>query len=181
MARLACVTLLILSAAVAASAQAQDVASVELRIESLRSQLRDLVDKEAALRARLDEVEEALRPENVERSVAAVGTTDARALREQRREQLEKQKGEVEEQMRALAARRAEIESSITAFEAEAVRLRAAALAAENAPARAATPTRSTTRAAAPASTAPSARKSRRNTRRPAKRVRRARAKRRST
>jgi membrane protein involved in colicin uptake len=108
---------------------AQEVSGVELRIERLRAQLRDAVDREAQLQDRVARLDEDLRPENVERSVAAVGTTDASALRAKRREELEKQKADVAGQLSEASAKRARLEAEIAAAEAEAVRLKAASLA----------------------------------------------------
>ena len=65
----------------------------------LRTQLQEVTDKEAALRERSQKLEEEMEPQNVERSVATVGTTDARALRDQRRQQLERQKAQVDQQL----------------------------------------------------------------------------------
>ena len=124
--------LLVLSACV--GAWAQDVSAVEIQIERLRSQLRDVVDLEARLQERVSQLDDDLRPESVERSVAAVGTTDAAALRARRREELERQKADVNGQLSAAAAKRARLESEIAAAEAEAVRLKAASLAPRAAP-----------------------------------------------
>lgn len=118
--------LLILGAA--AQAVAQDVSAVELQIERLRAQLRDVVDREAELQERAARLDEDLRPENVERSVAAIGTTDAATLRAHRREQLEQEKADVAGQLAEASAKRARLEAEIAAAEAEAVRLKAAAL-----------------------------------------------------
>ena len=112
-----------------APAWAQDVSAVEIQIERLRSQLRDVVDLEARLQERVSQLDEDLRPENVERSVAAVGTTDAAALRARRREELERQKADVGVQLSEAAAKRARLETEIASAEAEAVRLKAASLA----------------------------------------------------
>ena len=145
MGRLIGVVLLIL--VTVAPTCAQDVAAAEQRIEGLRAQLREVADREARVQERVRQIEEDLRPENVERSVAAVGTTDARALREQRREQLEREKASVEGQLRSLATSRTNLEATIASAEAEAVRIRASNLGASNAPPRtethgtAATPT----------------------------------------
>jgi chromosome segregation ATPase len=114
---------------VAVPAWAQDISAVELQIERLRSQLRDVVDLEARLQERASRLDEELKPENVERSVAAVGTTDAAALRARRREELEKQKADVNGQLSEAAAKRSRLESEVAASEAEAVRLKAASLA----------------------------------------------------
>lgn len=115
---------------------AQDVSAAELQVERLRSQLRDVVDLEARLQDRAARLDEDLRPENVERSVSAVGTTDAAALRAKRREQLEKQKADVTAQLAGASAKRTKLEAEIAAAEAEAVRAKAAALAPKDSPAR---------------------------------------------
>lgn len=110
-------------------AWAQDVSAVELQIERLRAQLRDVVDREAQLQDRVSRLDEDLRPENVERSVAAVGTTDAAALRARRREQLEREKADAAGQLAEVSTKRVRLESEIAVAEAEAVRLKAASLA----------------------------------------------------
>ena len=138
MGRLVCAVLLVL--VTAAPSPAQDLAAAEQRIEGLRERLREVADKEARLQERARQIEEDLKPENVERSVATVGTTDARALRDRRREQLEREKAGVEEQLRSLSASRASLESSIAAAEAEAVRIRASNLAPTGAPTQTGTP-----------------------------------------
>ena len=122
------VSLLLVLAAVP-TAWAQDVSAVELQIERLRAQLRDVVDREAQLQERAARLDEDLRPENVERSVAGVDTTDADALRAKRREELEKQKNDVTAQLTETSAKRTRLEAEIATAEAEAVRLKAAALA----------------------------------------------------
>ncbi len=169
--------LLILAAATAA--WAQDLTAVERQIEGLRAQLQDVADKEATLRTRAARLEEDLEPQNVERSVSTVGTTDARALRDQRRQQLEREKAQVEGQLTSLANSRSRLEAAIATAEAEAVRLRAAALAPKTTPPAqpdaAVSPNASTTPAAAPAV------RKKRNPTRTAKRVKRSKPKRRAT
>lgn len=127
---------LLLGVGAAVTAAAQDVSAVEVRIEKLRAQLRDVVDREAQLQDRVARLDEDLKPENVERNVATVGTTDAAALRATRREQLEKEKADVAGQLSEVTARRTGLEAEIAAAEAEAVRLKAAALAPKEAPTR---------------------------------------------
>jgi septal ring factor EnvC (AmiA/AmiB activator) len=169
--------LLIIAAATAA--WAQDLATVERQIEGLRAQLQDVADKESTLRTRAARLEEDLEPQNVERSVSTIGTTDARALRDQRRQQLEREKAQVEGQITSLANSRGRLEAAIATAEAEAVRLRAAALAPNRTPPAqpdaAAPPTASNTPAAAPAV------RKKRNPPRTTKRVKRSRPKRRAT
>jgi chromosome segregation ATPase len=115
-------------------AQAQDAATVEQRTEALRAQLREVTDKQAQLQAREQQLDEELKPENIEHSLSGVGTTDATALRDQRRQQLEKEKANVEGQLQGLAESRSRLESAISTAEAEAVRLRAASLNTNSAP-----------------------------------------------
>jgi chromosome segregation ATPase len=132
------------------SAWAQDAAAADRQVEALRAQLRDATDKQAQLQAREQQLDEDLKPENIEHSLAGVGTTDAAALREQRRQQLEREKAAVEEQLQSLASSRSQLEASIASTEAEAVRLRAASLNTNPAPQRtgtAAAPTLHTTSA----------------------------------
>lgn len=168
-----CVLLILFAAA---SASAQDLTTVERQVEGLRAQLQEVADKEEALRARAAKLEEDLEPQNVERSVSTIGTTDARALRDQRRQQLEREKAQVEAQLNSLASSRSRLESAIATSEAEAVRLRAAALAPKNtAPAQ---PEAATTPAVSSAPAAPAVRK-KRNAPRTIKRAKRSRPKRR--
>lgn len=127
--------LLALGAAV--NVHAQDLAAVELQADRLRAQLLEVTGREEQLRQRARRLEEDLEPQNVERSVAGVGTTDARAIRDQRRQQLEREKAQVDSQLASLAESRYRLEAAIYAAEAEAVRLRAARVSADNAGGRA--------------------------------------------
>src|SRR5947209_15929373 len=97
--------------AAVAPALAQEAATVEQLAEALRAQLRDVTDKQAQLQAREQQLDEDLKPENIEHSLAGVGTTDAVALRDRRRQQLEREKASVEEQLQSLAASRSRLEA----------------------------------------------------------------------
>jgi chromosome segregation ATPase len=166
--------LIILVAAMCASAQ--DLATVERQVEGLRTQLQEATDKEAALRERSQQLEEEMEPQNIERSVSTIGTTDVKALRDRRRLQLERQKAQVDEQLTSLAASRSRLEGAIATAEAEAVRLRAAALAPKSTP-----PAQTETGGLStkPITPARPAVKKKRDAPKPVKRVRRSRAKRR--
>lgn len=120
----------------ATRAPAQEATTIDRQIESLRAQLRDVTDKETQLQAREQQLDEDLKPENIEHSLSGVGTTDASALRDQRRQQLEREKSSVEEQLRSLASSRGQLEASIASAEAEAVRLKAARLGSNGTPQR---------------------------------------------
>ena len=149
MGRLIVRVLALFGLAIASPVMAQDVSGVELRIERLSAQLRDVVDLESRLQDRAARLDEDLKPENVERSIAGVGTIDAEALRTKRREQLEREKADVTAQLSEASTKRARLEAEIAAAEAEAVRLKAAALAPKEAAPR-------NTPAAAPVTTKPS-------------------------
>ena len=56
---------------------------------NLRLQLSEIEVRQAELQARDEQLEEDLKPENIERSLAGIGSTRPEVLREQRRRQLE--------------------------------------------------------------------------------------------
>jgi orotidine-5'-phosphate decarboxylase len=66
-----------------AQPRAQEIA------DNLRVQLSELEVRQAEMQARDEQLEEALQPENIERSVAGIGSTHPERLREERRRQLE--------------------------------------------------------------------------------------------
>lgn len=88
----------------------------------LRSQLSDVQAKEAELQARERQLDEDLRPENIERALAGVGSTRPEELREQRRRQLEGDKARVRAQLDQLAQSRTRLEAAIATADAEAYR-----------------------------------------------------------
>jgi hypothetical protein len=113
--RLTLLLLLLLSSPVAL--HAQETPSAQQSIESLRSQLRDIEAKQAALEARARQLDEDLRPENIERSLALTGSTRPEELRDQRRQQLEKEKAGVQAQLDQLSASHTRLQAAITAAE----------------------------------------------------------------
>jgi len=68
----------------------------EERAEVLRKQLIELIEKETAFKMRLTQLEEDMRPENIERSLSTVGTTRTVELRDNRRRTLNNEKSGVE-------------------------------------------------------------------------------------
>jgi uncharacterized protein YlxW (UPF0749 family) len=90
--------------------------------DALRAQLSDVQAKEAELQARDRQLEEDLRPENIERSILGVGTTHPEELREQRRRQLENERTRVRQQLDQLAQSRTRLEAAISNADAEAYR-----------------------------------------------------------
>ena len=95
----------------------------EQRASSLRTELRDVQAKESDLQARAEDLEYALKPENIERSIAGYGTTHPEELREQRRHQLESEKERVRKQLAQLGASRTQLEQAIASADVEVERL----------------------------------------------------------
>ena len=95
----------------------------EQRATSLRAELRDVQTKEADLQARADDVDYALKPENIERSVAGYGTTRPEEVREQRRRTLQNEKDRISKQLDQLASSRMHLEQAIAAADVEIERL----------------------------------------------------------
>ena len=95
----------------------------EQRSSQLHTELRDVQAKEADLQARAEDIDYALKPENIERATAGYGTTHPEEVREQRRRQLESEKERVQKQLDQLAASRARLEQAIASADAEVDRL----------------------------------------------------------
>ena len=113
--RVALLLVLFLSSLAGASAQNSSV-------ENLRSQLSDVQAKEEALQGRAKQLDEDLKPENIEKYFALNGSTHPEELREQRRRQLQGERDRVSTQLDQLAASRARLEASIATAEAAAYR-----------------------------------------------------------
>jgi ATP-dependent DNA ligase len=102
------------------AAQAQQTPSAAETAEKLRAQLLEVQTKEDALRARAEYLDEALRPENIEHSLAGIGSTKPEELREARRRNLQKQRDGVEAQLTVLETSRLRLESAILDADARA-------------------------------------------------------------
>src|SRR5688500_9014838 len=111
--------LLTFSGAVQAQ-QAQHAPSAAETAERLRAQLLEIQTKEDALIARAEQLDEALKPENIERSLAGIGSTKPEELREARRRALQKQRDGVEAQLSVLETSRVRLESAILDADARA-------------------------------------------------------------
>jgi len=101
------------------SAQAQQPTAAE-SAEKVVPQLLEVQTKEEALRARAQQLDEALKPENIERSLAGVGSTRPEDLRENRRRQLQIERDSVESQLKLLEASRTHLEAAIRDADAHA-------------------------------------------------------------
>ncbi|HEV7844029.1 MAG TPA: hypothetical protein VGO69_10060, partial [Pyrinomonadaceae bacterium] len=91
-------------------------------VESLRSQLGDVQKREEEVQARVKQLEEDMKPENIEKAFALNGSTRPEELREQRRHQLENEKARVQAQLDQLAQSRVRLETSLATAEAAAYR-----------------------------------------------------------
>ena len=87
----------------------------------LRAQLTDL-QAQAALQSRLTQLDEEIKPENIERSLAGVGSTHPEDLREARRRQLEIQRKGIQSQLDNLATTRARLEAAIATADVQSYR-----------------------------------------------------------
>ena len=95
-----------------AQPRAQEIA------DNLRVQLSELEVRQAEMQARDEQLEEALPPENIERSVAGIGSTHPERLREERRRQLEIVRTGVRLQLDELDRSHARLEAAIAEADA---------------------------------------------------------------
>lgn len=124
--------LLILLVASALNTQAQPKSAAE-EADKLRLQLIEVQAQEETLRARATQLDEALKPENIERSLAGVGSTRPEELRETRRRQLQAERDGVAAQLRTLESSRARLETAIRDADARAYQDSAGGIPAEGA------------------------------------------------
>lgn len=88
--------------------------------EKLRAQLLEVKFKEEDLRVRLAQLDEAIKPENIERSLAGIGSTRPEELREAQRRQLSIQRDGVLAQLKTLETSRQRLETAIANADARA-------------------------------------------------------------
>jgi prefoldin subunit 5 len=94
--------------------------SAQEKAASLRAQLTELETKQAELQTRLKRLDEDLKPESIEHSLAGVGNTHPEDEREQRRRQLEIERKGVQAQLDLLATSHTRLETAITRAETDA-------------------------------------------------------------
>ena len=102
--------LLLVLLMMSAGVYAQDAAE---SADKLRAQLLEVQGKEDALRTRLDQLEESLKSENIERSLAGIGSTRPEELREQRRRQLTIQRDGVLAQLKTVETSKQRLEAAL--------------------------------------------------------------------
>ena len=87
----------------------------EISASTLKQQLLDLESKEIRLRMRLEEIDEQLKPESIERELAGIGSVHPEELREHRRKLLTIERNGLQTQLDLLEEDRAQIEAAIAA------------------------------------------------------------------
>ncbi len=97
-----------------AQTSAQEIAA------NFRVQLSEVEIRQAEIQARDEQLEEDLKPENIERSLAGIGSTRPELLREQRRRQLEIARARVRLQLDELDSIHTRLETAIAEADAAA-------------------------------------------------------------
>jgi chromosome segregation ATPase len=82
-------------------------------LAKLQAQLLEVQAKEDGLRTRLAQLDESIKPENIERSLAGVGSTRPEELREARRRQLSIERDGVLAQLKTLETGKQRLETAI--------------------------------------------------------------------
>jgi len=100
--------------------QAQQPSTAAESAEKLRAQLLEVQTKEQDLQTRAQQLDEALKPENIERSLAGVGSTKPEDLREARRRQLQIERDGITSQLKLLETSRMRLEAAIRDADARA-------------------------------------------------------------
>jgi chromosome segregation ATPase len=96
----------------------------EQRAETLQAQLGEIVEKEAGLQTRLDDVNEQLRPENIERASAGAGSLRPEEVRDSLRRRLTNEKHRIQTQLDTLGHSRERLKASLADADAAVRRLR---------------------------------------------------------
>lgn len=100
--------------------RAQEPTPAALKVDELRMQLIEVQSKEDALRIRAEQLDEDLKPENIERALAGIGSTKPEELREHRRRQLTIERDGVRAQLKILEMSRLRLEAAVASAEARA-------------------------------------------------------------
>jgi hypothetical protein len=96
----------------------------EQRAELLRKELFELIEKETSLKSRLVQLDEDMRPENIERAMNLVGSTRAAEMRDARRRILENERKGVDSLLSQITQSRIRLEDDVRQADALVSRLR---------------------------------------------------------
>jgi hypothetical protein len=106
------------------SASLELLGRAEERAEILRKQLLELIEKETSYRSRLAQMDEDMRPENIERALAGIGTTRTAELRDTRRRVLESERKGLESLLNLATQGRLRLEEDLRQADSLVARLR---------------------------------------------------------
>jgi len=106
----------------------------EQRAEGLRTQLREVTDKEFQFQDRLAQIEDELRPDAIQRRAAVIGTLNPGAVRDQIQSSLERERARIQRQLELVANSRSRLEAAVATAEQEVERLRQRVEAADQPP-----------------------------------------------
>ncbi len=104
---------IVLAFGLAWTVAAQNRSTREVSASALKQQLLDLESKETRIRMRLEELNEQLKPESIERELAGIGSVHPEELREHRRKLLTVERNGLQTQLDLLEEERARIEAAI--------------------------------------------------------------------
>ena len=96
----------------------------EQRTEGLRKQLFEMIEKESSIRGRIDQIDNEMRPESLDRALAIVGSLRPEELRAQKRRSLELEKRNQEALLVEVQKNRSNIEQSLQRADALVEKLR---------------------------------------------------------
>ena len=102
------------------SVRAQERNHAAVAVDVLRVQLIEVQEKEGSLRLRAQQLEEELKPENIERVFAGIGSTRPEELREGRRRQLTIERDNVKAQLKLVELTKERLETAVAAAEGRA-------------------------------------------------------------
>jgi hypothetical protein len=85
----------------------------EQRVESLRKQSFDMLDKETSIKTKLEQIENDLRPESIDRNIAFQGSMRPEELRAARKRNLEAERGNLQNMLAEVQRTRSNLELSV--------------------------------------------------------------------
>lgn len=88
-------------------------------VQDLKLQLIELDARQEIAKLQVQQLDDALKPENIERSLAGIGSTKPEELREQRRRQLLIEKKALDAQLEQITLKRKQLESALATAEAQ--------------------------------------------------------------
>lgn len=97
----------------------------EGRAEAFRKQLSDVIERESALRSKIDQLDYQMRPEVIQGETAVIGSLRPEEVRDSRRKMLENEKSRANDQLNTVMTSRIRLDSAILNADALVDKLRA--------------------------------------------------------